>query len=121
MLQTWYRYWDALCPLADMGKIKVPYIPEGCIHNAHMFYLKCRNLEERTAFIRFMRGRHIGCVFHYVPLHSAPAGEKFGRFYGRDQYTTTESDKLVRLPMYYGLTEKDCNTVIQGVKDFYNA
>ncbi len=120
-LQTWYRYWNALQPHAEKGAFELPHIPEGCVHNAHMFYMKCRNLEERTQFIQHMKSQHIGCVFHYVPLHSAPAGLKFGRFNGEDRYTTTESDKLVRLPMYYGMTEEDCNTVIHGVKDFYSA
>ena len=84
-----------------------------------MYYIKCRDLEERTAFIRFMANRDIGCVFHYVPLHSAPAGLKFGRFHGEDRYTTSESDRLVRLPMYYGMKPEDRNQVIDGVLEFF--
>ena len=94
-------------------------MPAGCVHNAHMFYLKCRDLAERTALIRFLKERDILAVFHYVPLHSAPAGLKYGRFAGEDVYTTRESDRLVRLPMYYGLTEADRNAVIAAVRDFY--
>ena len=86
-----------------------------------MFYLKCRDLKERTALIQFLRERDILAVFHYVPLHSAPAGLRFGRFAGEDRYTTAESDRLVRLPLYYGLTEEDREKVIAAVRDFYGA
>ena len=96
----------------------MPVIPKDCVHNAHMFYIKLKNLEERTAFISFLRERNIQAVFHYVPLHSAPAGLKFGRFDGEDVYTTSESDRLVRLPMYYGLREEDRDQVIASVKEF---
>ena len=85
-----------------------------------MYYLKCRSLEERTEFISFLKERGVMAVFHYVPLHSAPAGLKFGRFHGEDKYTTADSDRLVRLPMYYGLSEEDRNTVIDAVKEFYS-
>ena len=84
-----------------------------------MFYLKCRDLTERTAFIQFLKERDILAVFHYVPLHSAPAGLRFGRFEGEDKYTTAESDRLVRLPLYYGLTDEDQARVIKAVRDFY--
>ena len=94
-------------------------IPADCVHNAHMFYLKCRDLEERTALIRHLKANDILAVFHYIPLHSAPAGKKFGRFDGADVYTTAESERLVRLPMYYGLTEADRNKVIAKVLEFY--
>ncbi len=118
-LATWNAYYAAFAPLRDAGRIQLPTVPEGCVHNAHMFYIKCANLEERTAFIRFMAAREIGCVFHYVPLHSAPAGLKFGRFHGEDVYTTAESDKLVRLPMYYGMKPADRDRVIESVLDFF--
>lgn len=120
-MRTWNAYYNAFKPLADAGIIEIPTIPEGCVHNAHMFYIKCKDLETRTNFISFMRERELYCVFHYIPLHSAPAGLKFGRFVGKDIYTTVESERLVRLPMYYGLTEEDCNTVIKGVKEFFKA
>ena len=93
-------------------------MPEGCGHNGHMFYVKCRDLEERTKLIAFLKERDISAVFHYVPLHSAPAGRKFGRFHGEDVYTTRESDRLVRLPMYYGLTPEDRKSVIDAVLRF---
>lgn len=118
-LDTWNRYWDAFLPLRRAEKLELPTVPEGCVHNAHMFYLKLKNLEERTAFIEHMRKNDILCVFHYVPLHSAPAGLKFGRFSGEDRYTTKESDRLVRLPMYYGMKESDRESVIRAVLDFF--
>lgn len=118
-MATWNAYHDAFRPLADAGKVELPTIPADCVHNAHMFYLKCRNLEERTALIRHLKANDILAVFHYIPLHSAPAGQKFGRFDGADVYTTAESERLVRLPMYYGLTEADRNKVIAKVLEFY--
>ena len=118
-LKCWDIYYKGLKPLQDKGKLELPVIPVGCEHNAHMFYIKCKNLRERTDFISFMRAKELYCVFHYIPLHSAPAGLKFGRFDGKDEYTTKESERLVRLPMYYGLTEKDCESVIAGVKEFF--
>ena len=101
------------------AEVELPTIPADCVHNAHMFYLKCRDLEERTALIRHLKANDILAVFHYIPLHSAPAGKKFGRFDGADVYTTAESERLVRLPMYYGLTEADRNKVIAKVLEFY--
>ena len=118
-LTSWNDYDKAFQPLKEKGLLGLPTIPEGCVHNAHMYYLKCRSLAERTALIRFLKERDILAVFHYVPLHSAPAGLKYGRFVGEDVYTTAESDKLVRLPMYYGLTAEDRAKVIGAVKEFY--
>ena len=118
-LHSWNEYNKAFKPLEEQGLVSLPVIPEDCVHNAHMYYLKCRSLEERTEFINFLKERGVMAVFHYVPLHSAPAGLKFGRFHGEDKYTTADSDRLVRLPMYYGLSEEDRNTVINAVKEFY--
>ena len=118
-MATWNAYHDAFRPLADAGRVELPTIPADCVHNAHMFYLKCRDLEERTALIRHLKANDILAVFHDIPLHSAPAGKKFGRFDGTDVYTTAESERLVRLPMYYGLTEADRNKVIAKVLEFY--
>lgn len=118
-LETWNAYWKAFQPLSLSGKVILPTVPEGCVHNAHMFYLKLRNLQERTAFINYMKEKEILCVFHYVPLHSAPAGLKFGRFHGQDAYTTRESERLVRLPMYYGLSHEEQMYVCKSVKEFY--
>ncbi len=116
---SWQAYYEALKPLAEAGKLELPAVPEGCEHNGHMFYLKCRGLEERTRFIAFLKEKGILSVFHYVPLHSAPAGRKFGRFHGEDEYTTRESDRLVRLPMYYGLTREDNRRVAECIYRFY--
>ncbi|MBR1707619.1 MAG: dTDP-4-amino-4,6-dideoxygalactose transaminase [Clostridia bacterium] len=118
-LKTWNMYNKAFKPLEQRGRVELPTIPEGCVHNAHMYYLKCRNLDERSRFICFMRERGIQCTFHYVPLHSAPAGKKFGRFNGEDVFTTRESDRLVRLPMYYNLTNEDCSFIIDSVSLFF--
>lgn len=118
-LATWNSYYKAFKPLERMGVVELPKVPNGCEHNAHMFYLKMKNLETRQAYIKFMRENDIGCVFHYVPLHSAPAGLKFGRFVGEDRYTTSESDRLVRLPMYYNLAKDDLLTVIDKTIEFF--
>lgn len=118
-LSSWHAYQEAFQPLAAKGLVELPTVPEGCVHNAHMFYLKASTLEERTALIAFLKERGILAVFHYVPLHSAPAGLKFGRFAGEDVYTTAESDRLLRLPLYYGLTAEDRQAVIQAVREFY--
>lgn len=116
---TWNRYYQALKPLEEKGFIELPAVPDGCVHNGHMFYIKCRDIGERTEFINYMKENGIYCVFHYIPLHSAPAGEKFGCFFGEDKYTTRESNRLVRLPMYYGLTEETCKTVCDNVINFF--
>lgn len=118
-LNSWNMYKEALQPLEERGVIKLPVIPDECVHNAHMFYIKCKDMQTRQAYIEYMKKNDVLCVFHYVPLHSAPAGIKFGRFHGVDRYTTSESDKLVRLPMYYGLEEKDIKTVIDLTIQFF--
>ncbi len=118
-LSSWQRYWDAFQDLSAAGRVTLPTIPADCVHNAHMFYIKCKDLEERSALISFLKERDILAVFHYVPLHSAPAGLRFGRFHGEDRYTTVESDRLVRLPLYYKLTIEDQDRVIKAVRDFY--
>ncbi len=118
-METWNFYNEALKPLKEKGLIELPTIPEYAEHNAHMYYIKLKDLDERSSFLQFMRDREIGCVFHYVPLHSAPAGRKFGRFHGEDTYTTVESDRLVRLPMYYGITDEDKETVINSIKEYF--
>lgn len=118
-LATWNAYDEAFAPLKAQGKLELPVIPEDCVHNAHMYYLKLKNLQERTAFINYMKENDVHTVFHYVPLHSAPAGLKFGRFAGEDVYTTKESECLVRLPLYYGLAQEDLEKVIRLVYDFF--
>lgn len=118
-LASWNKYYECLKPLADKGLIELPFIPEYCTYNAHMFYIKAKDIDERTRLIDYLKANEIGAVFHYIPLHSAPAGIKYGRFHGDDKFTTKESERLVRLPMYYGLTEKDVETVCEIVNKFY--
>ncbi len=118
-MKSWNHYYEALKPLREAGKIELPVIPEECTHNAHMFYIKAKDLEERTALIHFLGRNDILAVFHYIPLHSAPAGREFGRFFGEDVYTTKESERLVRLPMYYGLKEEQVDYICEKVKEFY--
>lgn len=118
-LALWNRYYENLKSLAEEGKISLPVIPEGCVHNAHMFYIKTKDLDERTDFIAYMKENNILTVFHYVPLHSAPAGLKFGRFHGEDEYTTKESNRLVRLPMYFDLELEQVDEICNKVKEFY--
>ena len=119
-LACWNRYYENLLPLAESGKIELPVVPEGCVHNAHMFYIKAKDIEERTALIAYLKEHEVLSVFHYIPLHSAPAGKRFGRFHGEDKYTTRESERLARLPMYYGLTLEQVDYISGLVKDFYN-
>ena len=112
-------YYDALKYLEEMGKLELPHIPAECTHNAHMFYVKLKNLEERTKFIAYLKEHDILSVFHYIPLHSAPAGQKFGHFHSEDVFTTKESERLARLPMYYGLSEGDQGVVIETIKSYF--
>lgn len=118
-LQSWNTYYELLTPLKEKGCIDLPIVPEGCVHNAHMFYIKTKDLEERSKLIAFLKENGIGAVFHYIPLHSSPAGQQFGRFHGEDKYTTKESERLLRLPMYYGLEKKDIEYVVSKIKEFY--
>ena len=117
-LASWLAYRDKLGPLAAAGVIELPVVTETCRHNAHMFYLKVRDLEERTALLAYFKQYVIGAVFHYVPLHSAPAGLKYGRFSGRDIYTTSQSERLIRLPLYYGITGEELDTVCEKIAEW---
>ena len=119
-LARWHQYDELLQPLAKRGILELPVIPKGCVHNAHMYYAKAKDLQERTKLIEFLKENGIHSVFHYVPLHSAPAGMKFGRFHGEDKYTTRESDRLFRLPMYYTLKEEEVTYIVEKVKEFYH-
>ena len=118
-LAAWNAYDRAFQPLKAENGVELPVVPEGCVHNAHLYYLKCRDLSQRTRLIAFLKERGVQAVFHYIPLHSAPAGLKFGRFHGRDEWTTKESERLVRLPLYYGLKESDRRRVIDAVRAFF--
>lgn len=118
-LKCWNFYCENLKDLAEKGLIELPFIPKECSHNAHMFYIKTENLEVRTKLISYLKEHGIGSVFHYIPLHSSPAGEKFSRFNGEDKYTTKESERLTRLPMYYGLTLQQCGQIVDCIHEFY--
>lgn len=119
-MHIWNLYKEGLASLEAAGKVSLPYIPKECSHNAHMFYIKAKDLKERTSLISFMKARGISTVFHYVPLHTAPAGKKYGEFVGEDRFTTKESERLVRLPLFYGMKEVDAERVISSVLEFYN-
>ena len=119
-LARWNQYNELLQPLKERGILELPVIPEGCIHNGHMYYAKAKDLQERTALINFLKENGILSVFHYVPLHTAPAGIKFGEFHGEDKYTTRESERLFRLPMYYTLKEEEVDYIVSKVKEFYH-
>ena len=118
-IRSWNAYFDALKPLAEAGRLELPVVPEGCVHNGHLFFIKCRDLAERTALIQWLKEREIMAVFHYVPLHSAAAGRKFGRFAGEDRCTTAESDRLLRLPMYFGLTKDELTQTVTAIRQFF--
>ena len=118
-LNTWQKYYNGLKELEIKGFIELPTIPDGCIQNAHMFYLKVRDLEERTKLLEFLKSNNISSVFHYIPLHSAPAGLKFARFHGNDIFTTKESERLLRLPMYYNVENSDIEEIIQTISTYF--
>lgn len=118
-IATWNSYYNNFKELAGEGLIETPYIPEECQHNAHMFYIKLKNLEERTQFIDEMKRKGIYAVFHYIPLHSSPAGEKYGMFHGEDIYTTKESERIVRLPLFYNMKKEDLEYIIKEVNSYF--
>lgn len=118
-LTLWKQYYEELTPLAENGNIELPTIPKECMHNAHMFYIKVKNLEERTKLLNFLKENGVHAVFHYIPLHSAPAGRKYGEFHGKDLYTTRESERLIRLPMYDGLASEQVHYVTETVKNYW--
>ncbi|MBK4768551.1 MAG: dTDP-4-amino-4,6-dideoxygalactose transaminase [Pantoea sp. Morm] len=118
-LRLWQNYYDALQPLAAGGRIALPAVPASCRHNAHMFYLKLRDSEDRQALINWMKEAEILTVFHYIPLHSSPAGTRFGRFHGTDAFTTRESERLLRLPLFYNLSDNNQRTVISSLLSFF--
>jgi len=119
-LRVWNKYYNGLLALQENGTIDLPTIPEHCAHNAHMFYIKAKNLEERTKLLAFLKENGIFAVFHYVPLHSSPAGQKYGRFHGIDKFTTKESERLIRLPLFYGIKDEEIDYTISKIYEFYN-
>ena len=118
-MKIWNYYNESLKELQERGLIELPYIPKECTHNAHMFYIKTKDLEERTKLIEHLKENDIQAVFHYIPLHESPAGKKYGRFNGEDKYTTKESERLLRLPLYYKLKDEDSAKVVEEIKNFY--
>jgi dTDP-4-amino-4,6-dideoxygalactose transaminase len=119
-LDIWKNYYEALLPLQHSGKITSPVVPEGCRHNAHMFYLKVSDLAQRTALLEHLKACEVMAVFHYVPLHTASAGKRYGRFAGEDVYTTIESERLIRLPMSYSLSQESQERVVKVLKSFWS-
>lgn len=120
-LSSWNIYYDKLKPLVKRGEIELPFLPEDCVHNAHMFYIKVKNLDTRTNLIDYLKQKGVGAVFHYVPLHSSKAGMKHGKMYGDDIYTTKESERLIRLPLFYNIDEGDINIIVDYVYSFFNS
>jgi len=118
-LKSWNLYYEQLKHLEENEDIELPFIPENCEHNAHMFYIKTKDIEMRTKLIEYLKEKGVGSVFHYIPLHSSIAGKKFGRFNGEDIYTTKESERILRLPLYYGLSTVDVEYVVESIKNFY--
>jgi len=120
-LASWRRYSDLLSGLAQQGKIELQHIPDGMTHNAHMFYFKVEDLERRTDLLRWLKEKGVTAIFHYVPLHTAPAGQIYGRFDGNDTYTTSESERLVRLPLYYGMEQEKIDYVVENLEQYFLA
>ncbi len=118
-MDHWNRYYEALKPMAEKGLIELPFVPDYCVHNAHMFYIKCKDFEERRGLIKYLESNDILPASHYVPLHSSKAGLIYGEFFGEDRYTTKESERLLRLPMYYKMTNEDLDEVVMRVKEYY--
>lgn len=118
-MATWDYYDNSFSSLREKGRLELPIIPDECSHNAHMYYVLLSDLEERTSFISFLKEKGIGSAFHYVPLHSAPAGQRFGRYNGEDNFTTATYERLVRLPLYYGMSDEDREAVVHAVYDFF--
>ncbi|WP_147200276.1 dTDP-4-amino-4,6-dideoxygalactose transaminase [Pantoea sp. CCBC3-3-1] len=119
-LRLWQNYYDALQPVAASGRITLPSIPASCQHNAHMFYIKLRDNDDRSALIDWLKEAEILAVFHYIPLHSSPAGQRFGRFHGADRYTRFESERLLRLPLFYNLSDNNQKTVINSLLSYFS-
>ena len=118
---SWNKYYGMLSDLAEKGLIELPTVPKECEHNAHMFYIKTKDIEERSELAAYLKEKGVLAVFHYVPLHSAPAGRKFGRFHGEDRYTTATFERLLRLPMYYGLENDDIELTCEAIREFYRS
>lgn len=119
-LNAWQRYYDGLLPLARKGRVQLPVIPAECKHNAHIFYIKVKNLQERKKLTEYLKKKSIKALFHYVPLHSSCGGQKYGEFVGRDIYTTSESDRLLRLPLFYNIPNEQIDYIIEKINEFFS-
>lgn len=119
-IASWSYYYEQLQPLQTAGKIQLPSVPDDCVHNAHMFYIKVQDIEVRSQLIEHLRNNDIMAVFHYIPLHSSVAGKNLGMFNGEDEFTTAESERLVRLPMWYGISDEQLSRVVNSLIKFYN-
>lgn len=119
-LNIWQGYYNSLKTIELEGWIELPVIPTDCLHNAHMFYIKLKDLTERSRLIDFLKGSGISSAFHYVPLHNSITGLEYGSFNGEDVNTTKESERLVRLPMWYGLTKENINLITEKIKEFFS-
>jgi len=118
-LETWNYYHVGFELLENAEKIRRPTIPSVCLHNAHMYYIKCENIRERDLLIRYLEKKSINAVFHYIPLHSSPAGKKYGFFFGGDEFTTKTSETILRLPLFYDITNDELDFVIDTVSQYY--
>ena len=118
-MSSWHHYYERLLPLVNKGVLQLPFIPDECEHNAHMFYIKAADLEDRTALMTYLREKGIVSSFHYIPLHSSPAGLRYGRFNGEDKFTTIESERLLRLPLYYGIKSDEIDYICDTIYDYY--
>lgn len=118
-MDNWESYYTLLKPLEQEHLIELPIVPSECEHNAHMFYIKTLDLNERTELIHYLREKDIYSVFHYIPLHNSPAGKRLGTFCGEDRYTTKESERILRLPLYYGLKSSEVKYIAESIKQFY--
>jgi dTDP-4-amino-4,6-dideoxygalactose transaminase len=120
-LTSWNQYYVGLKDLAERGRITLPTIPDGCKHNSHVFYIKTKDLNERTELLRYLKANGVTAAFHYVPLHSTPVGMKFGSFHREDRFTTSESERLLRLPLYYQLSRDEISQVVDSLYSFYSS
>lgn len=119
-LEAWQYYYESLQSLEQQNKIQLPIIPKFCTHNAHMFYIKVENLAVRSSILQYLKDNNIIAVFHYVPLHNSIAGKNLGYFSGEDSFTTKESERLIRLPLWYGIDKIQQDQIISAIKTFYS-
>lgn len=117
-LEIWHQYERNISPYCSKHLIEIPVVPEECAHNGHLFYIKFKNIRDRSDILQFMKQNEIGCLFHYVPLHSSEAGQHYGRFCGEDVFTTRESERIVRLPIYFDMKDEEVERVSQLIINY---